>query len=254
MVFDSLADFYGAGDSENSSTDMQRLIAGMKRIGAALGCVVMASAHTGHGGKDEDGNDRPPPARLRGSSRFRQAWDFELMATGATLVPTKNRYGPLADAMPYRMEKAGGTLVLSAEPGLAAGAPADDPPFPYPCPPASFGKIVAAVSATPGMTQAAICDAAKIRRAHVQIALLKGQAIGLLANTGTKSRPAWARGGPLADWLDIESSGREWPQQTGGQLQGFREHQQAHAEWLATGQGAVPKQPFDEHLRGSGSS
>ena len=60
VVFDSLADFYGAGDSENSSTDMQRLIAGMKRIGAALGCVVMASAHTGHGGKDEDGNDRPP--------------------------------------------------------------------------------------------------------------------------------------------------------------------------------------------------
>ena len=255
VVFDSFADFYGAGDSENSSTDMQRLIAGMKRIAAELGCVVMANAHTGHGGKDEDGEDKPPPTRLRGSSRFRQAWDFELMATGLTLVPTKNRYGPLADAMPYKMDAAGGSLVLSAEPGLAAGArTADDPPFPYPCPPASFSKVVKALSRTPGMTQAAICDAAKVRRAHVQIALLMGEAIGLLANTGTKSRPAWARSGPLADWLDAVSSGRDWPPQTAAQQQGFREHRQAHAEWLASGRGAIPKQSFDEYLRGSGSS
>jgi AAA domain len=119
VVFDSFADFYGAGDSENSSTDMQRLIASMKRIAAALGCVVMANAHTGHGGKDEDGNDKPPPARLRGSSRFKQAWDFELMATGRALVPTKNRYGPLAPPVPYAMESRDGTLVLAAEAAAA---------------------------------------------------------------------------------------------------------------------------------------
>ena len=122
VVFDSLADFYGAGDSENSSTDMQRLIAGMKRISAALGCVVMANAHTGHGGRDEDGNDKPPPQRLRGSSRFKQAWDFELMATGRALVPTKNRYGPLAAAVPYQMESRDGTLVLAAEAAAAEAA------------------------------------------------------------------------------------------------------------------------------------
>lgn len=223
VAFDSFADFYGAGDNENSSTDMQRLIAGMKRISAALGCVVMACAHTGHGGKDEDGGDRPPPPRLRGSSRFRQAWDFELMATGSALVPTKNRYGPRAAPVPYRMEAAGGSLAVSAGPAAQPSTAEDAPTWPHPCPPESMNKVWAAVRATPGMTLEAIQRAARVRRADVTIALLKGEQVGLFVNTGTRGRPAWEWGGPLAVWL--EGVGKPRPAMTAVQ-------QRAHAEWL----------------------
>ena len=204
MAFDSFADFYGAGDNENSSTDMQRLIAGMKRISAAVGCVVMACAHTGHGGTDEDGGDRPPPPRLRGSSRFRQAWDFELMATGRALVPTKNRYGPLAAPVPYRTEAAGGSLVV-ARPELGAAAAAHDggeeQEWPYPVSVDKLDKVVAAVCQTPGLSMSVVAKAAKVRKDDTAIALIKAAEMGLVRNAGTENRPKWVPG-PMDEWSE----------------------------------------------------
>ena len=201
VVFDSFADFYGAGDSENSNTDMQRLIASMKRISAALGCVVMANAHTGHGGVDEDGNEKPPPTRLRGASRFRQAWDFELMATGSALVPTKNRYGPKAGVMEYTMEQRGGSLVL-AQRAAAGSADSYEPPpqFPHPCPFDAWEKVAKAVSATPGMSLNQIAKVAKVRKEYAGLALMKSEQAAMMINTGTKASPKWAMGGGFYDW------------------------------------------------------
>jgi hypothetical protein len=77
VVFDSFADFFGAADNESSATDMQRLIGQMKRLSAGLGCVVMANAHSGHGGTDEEGktpcprraaSGGPPGSARRGTS------------------------------------------------------------------------------------------------------------------------------------------------------------------------------------------
>jgi hypothetical protein len=99
--FDSFADFYGAGDQENSATDMQRLISGMKRIRDATGATVMANAHTGWEGDHQ-----------RGSSRLRNAWDFEWEATGSQLVCRKARYGPEFLPVPYGVEPCNGTLVI----------------------------------------------------------------------------------------------------------------------------------------------
>lgn len=201
VVFDSLADFYGAEDSESSSTDMQRLIASMKRIAAALGCVVMANAHTGHGGKTKDGDELPPPERLRGSSRFRQAWDFEMMATGRVLKPTKNRYGPLADPVAYEMTGHGGTLVVAA--GVRAGASSAEPPpgWPDPCPLDAWAKVANTIANAPRQTMATIQKLSGVRREWVSVALQRGEAAGMFTNTGTKSRPAWAWGGPFLDWI-----------------------------------------------------
>lgn len=205
VVFDSFADFYGAEDSENSNTDMQRLIASMKRISAELGCVVMANAHTGHGGTDKEGNEKPPPARLRGASRFRQAWDFELMATGGSLIPTKNRYGPKAEAMSYQMRQEGGSLVLAGVAAEAAQEAAPEP-WPDPCPLYAWAKVAEAVIATPGLSMNVIAKVAKVRREHVSIALLKGEEAGMLTNTGTKGSPKWKWGGGLLDWCGTWSA------------------------------------------------
>jgi len=201
VVFDSFADFYGAEDSENSNTDMQRLIASMKRISAALGCVVMANAHTGHGGTDEEGSPLPPPTRLRGASRFRQAFDFELMATGTALIPTKNRYGPKAPAMRYAMVEAGGSLVLAMAPAEAP-AEAGPEPWPDPCPFEAWAKVADAICRTPGMSMNTIQRVTKVRREHVSLALLKGEQAGFFTNTGTKGSPKWKWGGGFADWCE----------------------------------------------------
>jgi hypothetical protein len=215
VVFDSFADFYGAEDSENSNTDMQRLIASMKRISAALGCVVMANAHTGHGGTDEEGSPLPPPARLRGASRFRQAFDFELMATGSALIPTKNRYGPKAPAMRYAMAEAGGSLVL-AEGAAQAAAEAGPEPWPHPCPFGAWVKVADAIGATPGMSMNTIQKVARVNREHVSLALLKGEEAGFFTNAGTKGSPKWKRGSGLADWCE------KWS--TAGSARRLREH------------------------------
>lgn len=202
VAFDSFADFYGAADSENSNTDMQRLIASMKRIAVALGAVVMANAHTGHGGTDEDGNPLPPPARLRGASRFRQAWDFELMATGGSLAPTKNRYGPLAGAMRYEMRAAGGSLAVGQSAADAGGGEAYEPvpQFPHPCPWEAWLKVVVAVRATPGMSLTQIAKVAGVRKEHAGLALMRSAQAGMMINTGTKSSPKWEMGGGFNDW------------------------------------------------------
>jgi hypothetical protein len=93
--------------------------------------VVAANAHTGHGGTDKDGNDKPPPDRLRGSSRFRQAWDFEWRATGFELRCTKNRYGPKFETVPYQIVPCNGSLVVKQ--GASRGAAEDfEPGWPHP--------------------------------------------------------------------------------------------------------------------------
>ena len=69
VVLDAAADFYSAGANENSATDMQPLIAQVKRISAELGCFVLLIAHSGYEGGHQ-----------RGTSRFGQAWDFEAEA------------------------------------------------------------------------------------------------------------------------------------------------------------------------------
>ena len=100
MVFDSLADFYGAEDNESASGDMQRIVRGMRQVSEALGCAVMANAHSGHDQADAEGNPTSGD-RMRGSSRFRQAWDFEWKATGRLIICTKNRYGLKFPPVPY---------------------------------------------------------------------------------------------------------------------------------------------------------
>jgi len=203
VAFDSFADFYGGQDSENSNTDMQRLIASMKRIAVALSCVVMANAHTGHGGTDEDGNEKPPPMRLRGASRFRQAWDFELMATGSALIPTKNRYGPLAPVMRYEMRAAQRSLVLGE--AVAAGGAGEYeaeqiPEFPHPCPADAWARVTKAVRAMPGMSMNQIAKASGVRRESVSLALFIGERWDMMRNTGTERNPKWETGGWLHDW------------------------------------------------------
>jgi AAA domain len=198
VVFDSFADFYGAGDSENSNTDMQRLIAGMKRIAAELSCVVMANAHTGNTRTDKEGNELGPPERMRGASRFRQAWDFELMATGTALEPTKNRYGPKAEPLRYGVREHGGSLVI-AEAAAAVDLVAYEPVWPHPVSADQVGRVTAAVRQTPGMTMTQIASAAKVRKDACGIALLKAQDAGMAVNAGTKNSPKWEPG-PMWEW------------------------------------------------------
>jgi hypothetical protein len=199
VVFDSFADFYGAGDSENSNTDMQRLIAGMKRISTELGCVVMANAHTGNAKIDKDGEEIPPPERQRGASRFRQAWDFELMATGSQLRPTKNRYGPKAEAMHYTAAEHGGSLVIAEAQAVVVGQAAPEPIWPHPATGEQVDRVITVVKQTPGMTMTGVAEAAKMRKSTCQVALLKAQAIAAVENAGTKTSPKY-RPGPLMEW------------------------------------------------------
>jgi hypothetical protein len=221
VVFDSFADFYGAADSENSNTDMQRLIASMKRISAALGCVVMANAHTGHGGTDEDGNEKPPPQRLRGASRFRQAWDFELMATGSALVPTKNRYGPKAGVMSYEMREAGGSLVLTQRAAARAEDGYEPPPqWPHPCPFDAWVKVAAAVRETPGMSLNQIAKVAGVRKEYAGLALMRSQQAEMMINTGTKNSPKWAMGGGFYNWWMSAGSPPEDGENPAGEANG----------------------------------
>lgn len=200
IAFDSLADFYGGDDSENSSTDMQRLIGGMKRISAELSCVVAAVAHTGHGGKDADGEDKPAPARLRGSSRFRQAFDFEFMVEGGRMIATKERYAEKGEPIRFGMENSGGTLVISQATGGKPAA-AEEPCWPHPATEAQFGKIVAAIRQTPGMSMSAIARAAKVRKEDTAIVLLKLEEVSMVVNDSKTATGKYKPGPVYTEWL-----------------------------------------------------
>ncbi len=191
---DSLADFYGESYNENSASDTQQIVAGMKRVSAGVSCAVLANAHTGHGGTDADGIPLPPPERMRGSSRWRQAFDFEWMANGSRLVCTKNRYGPKFHPVPYAVVPQGTSLVIAA-PGITAQAAAPaEPEWPHPATMEQVEQVVAAVKQTPGMSMTAVARVVKARKDTTGIALLKAAEMGLAANAGTKSSPKWVPG------------------------------------------------------------
>jgi hypothetical protein len=193
--FDSLADFYGDGYSENAAGDTQQIVAGMKRISAALSCAVLVNAHSGHGGKDEDGGNKPP-ARVRGSSRWRQAFDFEWLADGSRIICTKNRYGPKFAPVPYATVPQAGSLVIA--PPAIGSRPAAAPPepeWPHPVTAGQFDRVVAAVWETPGRSMSAIAVAAGVRKEDTAIALLKADEMpGLIIKAGTEKTPKYQPG------------------------------------------------------------
>lgn len=156
--FDSQADFYG-DEEESSATGMQKVLAQMRRISAELGCTVITSGHTGHGPRDGDG-DELPMERQRGSSRFRQAWDFEIQATGTALVVKKEREAARLPPVPYRMVPRLDSLAVAA--GTAEGP--GEPVWPYPVTGDQVDRVVAAVTGTPGMSMSAVARAAKVRK------------------------------------------------------------------------------------------
>lgn len=197
VVFDSLADFYGADDSESNSTDMQRIVRGMRQLSEALGCVVIANAHSGHDQADEDGSARPRD-RMRGSSRFRQAWDFEWMADGQRIRCTKNRYGEMFAPVPYAVERSGASLAVREGTHGAASA---EPEWPHPVTEDQLDRVLAAVRATPGQSGTVIARAAGVRKDVAFLALAKAAEAGLIVNTGNSDRPKWREPEALTQWL-----------------------------------------------------
>ena len=197
VVFDSLADFYGAEDNESASGDMQRIVRGMRRVSEALGCAVMANAHSGHDQADAEGNPRSGD-RMRGSSRFRQAWDFEWKATGHLIICTKNRYGLKFPSVPYGVTPSGESLAISASPASAAH---EEPEWPHPITAHQLDRVVSAVWGTPGLSGNTVAAAAKVSRDATSIAITKAAEVGLIVNSGEVKRPKWSPNPAVQAWL-----------------------------------------------------
>ena len=151
----------------------------------------------GHGPRGEDG-DETAMERQRGTSRFRQAWDFEIQATGSALAARKEREAARMAPVPYRLASRLDSLAVTDAPAVAGGG-ADLPPmWPHPATGAALEAVCAAIRETPGMSGNAVAKAARLGRETTSIAILKAAEVGLIVNTGKSGSPKWTR----APWLD----------------------------------------------------
>ena len=124
VLFDTVVDFYGPDIQENLAGDAQRIIAAAQRISRELGCFVLLIAHTGLAGE-----------RQRGTSRWKQAWDFEAQAErdkdkdGCGWVRvTKVKEDEKGQGVPFRVVASAGSLAVRhghGDAGPVAGAQPD---------------------------------------------------------------------------------------------------------------------------------
>ncbi len=182
-----MADFYGDAE-ESSASGKSRVLRNMRKISQRLGCVVMGSGHTGHGSRDDEGNETPPE-RQRGTSRFRQAWDFELMATGTQLLVKKEREAERIPPVPYRVVKRLDSLAVVGG-GTAASGGFEFHEWPHPATEAQLDRLVSAIRMTPGLGVNAIAKAARMRKDDVPIVIAKAAEGGLIVPDGGRS-PKW---------------------------------------------------------------
>jgi hypothetical protein len=187
VVLDSFADFYGAADNENSATDMQRLIAAMRRISDATKGSVLANAHTGWEGDHQ-----------RGSSRLHNAWDFEWEVAGGQIICRKVRYGPEFSTVSFAVRSHGGSLVI-AEPGAAGVMAAPD--WPHPATMAQVRKIAEAARQTGGLAGKPLVAAAGMAAERGLIAVRKAAERGWIVNKGSDARPRYYVGVTEADQM-----------------------------------------------------
>jgi hypothetical protein len=195
---DSLADFYGEAD-ENSASGMSRVLGNMRRISRELGCTVIGSGHTGHGQRDEDGTEVTKD-RQRGTSRFRQAWDFEVQATGTHLISRKERESEPLPPVAYRTEKRLESLAVVSGGGAGRSGQPDEHAWPYPVTAAQLDRVVQAVWDMPGQGVNVISRAAGVRKETAALALVKAIEGGLIENRGREDRPKYHRSG-YVDWV-----------------------------------------------------
>jgi hypothetical protein len=98
------------------------------------------------------------------------------------------------------MVPAGDSLTVRLRAGQPGSQP-EAPLWPDPCPMSAWEKVCDVVGATPGLSAASIQKISKVRREHVQIALIKSEQAGIFTNTGSKSSPKWVFGGGFVDWI-----------------------------------------------------
>lgn len=101
IIFDSGTDFYGP-INEDSSSDAQRVIDSMKALSERFNAMVLVVAHTGHGDTD----------RQRGSSRWRQAWDAEILVKDHAITCMKYKYGEKFDTVNFEMRPAADSIAV----------------------------------------------------------------------------------------------------------------------------------------------
>jgi hypothetical protein len=188
VVLDAAADFYPAGFAENSAGDIQQIVAACKSVSDELSCFVLLVAHAGL----EDAE------RLRGSSRWGQAFGFEISCEREKsaaedqrhgwLKVTKEKEGPDGDSIPFRVDLAAtGTgrrsLAVSYGHEHGGGGREGEPPEPSATQQRIYGDVVRYVIEHGG-EEARGLSASRIEKGVTGTAVWKRQALDQAAQLG----------------------------------------------------------------------
>jgi hypothetical protein len=107
LLIDTLARAMPAGSDENSAKDMMEFLNAVDSIRDRFGCVALIVHHTGHGEETR--------TRARGSSAFKAAMDFEILADKrkGLLSWTKMKDAEIPPPVPYKLESVGRSAVVA---------------------------------------------------------------------------------------------------------------------------------------------
>jgi predicted HTH transcriptional regulator len=81
--------------------DAQLVIAGMKALSEQFNCLVLVVSHTGHE------NDRQ-----RGSSRWKQAWDVEILVKNNIITCTKAKFDKPFEPIGFEMQESASSIAV----------------------------------------------------------------------------------------------------------------------------------------------